>query len=290
MTAKTIYLIGGTTEASRAAQTLEREGYRVVVSVATPLGESVAAAAALRTDTGRKDATVMAERASGLGACAIVDCSHPFAREVSRQAKKAAAAAGLPYLRYTRPPSDAAKAGNAASTAGPAVHTASETAVIAVESFEAAASELKNAGSRGLLTLGTRHLEPFVLAETDFTARVLPFPESISDCSRLGIEPARIIAAWPPFDVDFNRACLRYAGAAMLVTKDSGREGGVGQKIAAAAAEGAAVILVNRPADPGAIYDLDGLLAALAAALDTPASGAASPQSPAAEAPAPGSS
>lgn len=250
---KTIYLIGGTSEANRAARRIEQEGYRIVVSVATPLGESVATAVGLTAESGRKDAAAMAERATGLGAQAIIDCSHPFALEAGRQAKKAASIADLPYLRYSRPPMpNAFNAGSAGA------------AVIAVESFEAAAAELKNMGSRALLTLGTRHLEPFVEAGAEFTARVLPLPESIADCRRLGIDAADIIAAWPPFDLDFNRACLRHAGATILVTKDSGREGGIGQKVAAAAAEGASIIFVSRPPDPGAIHDLEELLARLA--------------------------
>ncbi|MHB8858126.1 MAG: precorrin-6A reductase [Thermoleophilia bacterium] len=259
MNDKTIYLIGGTTEANRAALRIEQEGYRVVVSVATPLGESVAAAMGLTTEAGRKDAAAMAQCATGLGAEAIIDCSHPFALEASRQAKKAAAIAALPCLRYSRPPMpDASGPGSTGAT------------VIAVESFEAAAAELKDMGSRALLTLGTRHLEPFVEAGAEFTARVLPLPESIADCRRLGIDAADIIAAWPPFDIDFNRACLRHAGATILVTKDSGREGGIEQKGAAAAAEGAAIIFVKRPPDPGAIHDLEELLARIAGVIAAP--------------------
>ena len=100
----TIFLIGGTTEANLAAKRLQDEGYSVVVSVATPLGQSVAGAAGMQTVMGRKDADGMAATAAGFAASAFVDCSHPFAREASRQAALAAQRSGLPYLRYVRAP------------------------------------------------------------------------------------------------------------------------------------------------------------------------------------------
>jgi precorrin-6x reductase len=252
---KTIYIIGGTTEANRAARRLQDEGYRVVVSVATALGERVAADAGMETDTGRKDAAGMAGSAVNLGAAAIIDCSHPFARAASEQAHHAAAATELPYLRYTRPP------------------VIPDDNAVAVESFEAAARKLRERGGRALLTVGTRHLETFIQAGIDFTARVLPMAESLEECALLGLDPKNIIAAWPPFSTDFNRACLRRSGADTLVTKDSGSEGGLDEKLAAAAAENAAVIIIRRPAEPAAIHDLEELVACLDSVLNCGISG-----------------
>ncbi len=266
MTKPAIYLIGGTTEANRAARRLQDEGYKVVVSVATQLGEQVAAAAGVVTDPGKKDADAMAAAAGRHGAAAIVDCSHPFAREVSKQAIQAAAQAGLPYLRYTRPPVAAVVVAGAATAAG--ATAAAGTPLVETESFERAAAETANFEGRAFITVGTRHLEPFVRAGLDFTARILPLTESFEQCTRLGIEPKDIIAAWPPFSVDFNRACLRKCGAATLVTKDSGREGGLMEKLEAAVAEGVAVILIKRPPEPGAIHDLEALVAGLQAGLN----------------------
>lgn len=265
---RTIYLIGGTTEANRAARRLQELGYRVVISVATPTGGKVAEAAGFETEVGGKDAAAMETRARGLQAAAIVDCSHPFAREASDQASLAAAAAGLPYLRYTRSPVDglddeaAANSSSAAANIGvTGLHAA--THIITVPSFQEAAEELRRIGGRSLLTLGTRHLETFVRAQLDFTARILPLPESLADCVRLGIEPGNVIAAWPPFSAGFNRACLRKCGAGVLVTKDSGREGGLLEKLEAADSEGATVIVVQRPPEPHAIHDLDELISVL---------------------------
>lgn len=229
---------------------MQDQGYRVVISVATPMGGEVAESSGFETEVGGKDAAAMETRARELQAAAIVDCSHPFAQEASGQASIAADAAALPYLRYSRSP-----------VAG--YDETSTASVIAVASFEDAADQLDRIRGRSFLTIGTRHLEPFVRARLDFTARILPLKESLAECEVLGIEPKDIIAAWPPFSTGFNRECLRKSHARALVTKDSGREGGLPEKLEAASLEGAAVIVVRRPSEPDAIHDLDELVAVL---------------------------
>ncbi|MFA5809766.1 MAG: precorrin-6A reductase [Thermoleophilia bacterium] len=240
--------MGGTTEAHRAVTRLEQEGYRVVVSVATAMGESRVVGA--RTETGRKSAREMAERAGSLGASAFIDCSHPFALEASEETRRAAGFVNMPYLRYSRPAS-----------------AEFESGISVVRTWEKAVDILTDTGHRSLLTIGTRNLAAFVDAGLDFTVRVLPVAESLDECARLGIGPENIIAACPPYSVDFNRACIRRARASALLTKDSGLEGGLPDKLEAAAAEAARVIIVSRPEEPGAIVDLDALVESLKQAL-----------------------
>jgi len=258
MAEDTIYLIGGTTEANLAARRLLESGFGIVISVATPAGGEIARSAGFATEVGGKDAAAMQVRACEHQAVAIVDCSHPFAEEASIQASQAAAAAGLPYFRYTRAAVDAL-----VSLAAEGSSDMIDAPVITVPAFDSAADLLSRMPGRALLTIGTRHLEPFVRADLDFVARILPLAESLADCDRLGIEPSNIIAAWPPYSIDFNRACLRKYGADIIVTKDSGREGGLPEKLEAAREEHARVIVIQRPVEPGAIHDLDELVAKL---------------------------
>lgn len=248
--ATTIYLIGGTSDANAAARRLEAEGYQVVVSVATETGSRLAEG--LKTEAGLKDAETIAARAGELGAAAVVDCSHPFALVVSREAARAAQLAGVPCLRYQRP---------GVETAG----------AVVVDSWEAAVNHLMDRADRALLTIGTRHLAPFAEAGIDFVARLLPVPESVNECTRLGLGPREIMAVCPPFSVEFNRACIRHAGANVLVTKESGPEGGLPEKLEAAAAEGIDVLVVSRPPEAGgvkAFSTIDELVAGLKEALE----------------------
>lgn len=246
----TLYIIGGTTEANLAGRRLEDAGYRVVISVTTPVGAQMAKG--METDIGAKDAEAIAAHAREVNAAAIIDCSHPFAVKVSWEAQCAAEAACLPYLRYQRPPISAPNA-------------------VTVDSWAEAVERLQRRGDRALLTIGSRNLSYFAEAGLDFMARVLPVPDSINECARLGIDVRDVIAVCPPFSVDFNRACIRFAGAGVLVTKDSGKEGGLQEKLEAVETEGIDIIVVSRPEEPHAaevIGDLDRLVNRLEEILD----------------------
>lgn len=246
-----LYLIGGTGVANAVAVRLQQGGYRVQVSVLTGLGGELALRATGSTaDAGAKQSGELAARARETGAAAIIDCSHPFATGVSAQARMAASQAALPYFRFCRAPYDLA--GSGAIVAG---------------AWEEAVQMLGDLPGRPLLTIGTRHLESFVSAGIDFTARILPLAASLEECTRLGIDSRNIIAAQGPFDVDFNRACIRYARASTIVAKESGAEGGLPEKIEAASAEGIRSLVISRPPDPGAIHDLEELVARLKAAV-----------------------
>jgi precorrin-6A/cobalt-precorrin-6A reductase len=245
----TVLLIGGTTESRHAAGHLQDEGYRVVTSVATGLGELYAAGNDVMR--GRKGADALATEARRMEACALVDSTHPFAVDVSSTARRAAAAAGIPYLRYCR----------AESEQGPGVATAA--------SFPEAVDIIQLRDDRALLTIGVRHLELFTDAGIDFTARVLPLPKSIDECRRAGMDPEDIIAAFPPFDTHFNRACIRKSGARVIVMKDSGSEGGTPDKIAAAREEGIDALVVARPDEQDVIHDIETLVTRLEEALSS---------------------
>lgn len=242
-----VYLIGGTTEANLAARRLTEAGFAVTVSVATSLGARPAAVASGReAEAGPKQAAEICQRAAELGAAAIIDCSHPFAHLVSTEASNAAQKSGLPYFRFCRSPFEV-----------------SGDLVTSVGSWAEAVTYLQGRPGRALLTVGTRNLEPFMNAGIDFIARILPVAASLAECVRLDIGPERIIAAHPPFSAGFNRACIRHAGASVLVTKESGLEGGLPEKAEAAALEGIELLVVARPPEPEAIHDLEQLVASL---------------------------
>lgn len=242
--ARTIYVIGGTTEGNRAVRRLEQEGYRVVLSVATSLGAELAACR--EVEVGRKDAADFVRRAGDSGAAAIVDCSHPFAEDVSRQAASAAESLGIPLYRFSR-----------AESPRQASHLSR------ADSWPEAVAFLQARRGRALMTIGVRRLELFTSAGIELAARILPQVESLRRCLELGLAPGDIIAAQPPHSLDFNRACIRHVQADLVVAKDSGDEGGVDDKIAAAAAEGIEALLVSRPREAAALHDLDLLTVSL---------------------------
>jgi precorrin-6x reductase len=173
---------------------------------------------------------------------------------IARAARAAAGLIKVPYLRFTRPekPFQGAHIGH-------------------LQGWPQAVDYLKQKQGRALLTIGVRRLHLFAAAGLDFAVRVLPNQDSLDRCLELGIGQADIIAAQPPHSVEFNRECIRRSGASVLVSKDSGREGGLTEKAKAAGAEGIELLLIDRPRETGALTDLDELVAALAESIAPPA-------------------
>ena len=69
----------------------------------------------------------------------------------------------------------------------------------------------------------------------------------IESCQALGFEGRNLIAMQGPFSMEMNRAMLTQYECRYLVTKDSGKAGGFLEKIQAAEACGATVVIIGRP-------------------------------------------
>ena len=112
-----------------------------------------------------------------------------------------------------------------------------------------AAEKAKTLGKHILLTLGSKNIEPFLCE--NFQGRVhirmLPDPKLIDHLLSKGVPPARIIAIQGPFSVSMNQAMIEEYSIDCLITKSSGKEGGVPQKISAAKELGVSVIVIKRP-------------------------------------------
>jgi len=235
-----LYMLGGTGFARRLAVDLEDAGYQVRLSVATPLG----AAEVEREPTGgvrvgRQGTPGLAREISSWGAVALVDATHPYAVEASRTAVSAAAAAGVPLVRAERATWDPGGQGGS---------------VRVFETADELARELVTSGRRAFFTVGSKGLQDFAGRGIRLFARVLPTPESVEAALLAGVAPGDLVAAYPPFDEAFTLACLRRFDCDVIVSKESGREGGLEEKLAAARAAGAELFVVGRPPQAGFIH------------------------------------
>jgi precorrin-6x reductase len=79
---------------------------------------------------------------------------------------------------------------------------------------------------------------------------MLPGIEGLQTCLELGYPSAHRICMQGPFSRELNRAMFAAAGAAILVTKNSGPQGGFTEKLEAAGDLGMRVALLTRPAEP----------------------------------------
>lgn len=246
---KEIVIFAGTTEGRKLAETLSAQGIPCVVSVATEYGEALMCEKEnLRIHRGRMNQTQM-EAFYGAGEFrAVVDATHPYAVEVSKNIRQSAAHAGLSYIRLKR-------------------HTKTDAdrddSIHYVTDMSACGACLEQKSGRILLSTGSKEIAAFMeqISDADRVyARVLPSEESMELCRRAGVENSHIIAMQGPFSRELNEAIFRQYHIAYLVTKQSGAVGGYSEKLEAAVAAGVKTLVIGNPDEqPG--YSMDEVLA-----------------------------
>lgn len=189
----------------------------------------------------------------------LVDATHPFAAEATRNAIKASKIAGINYLRFERPQ----------------IPLPEDDLIYEFRSFEEAASKVKEIVTRtlektlkkgaekdlkdknnlnpkvmhlaGVSTL--HHLTKLISPET-IVARVVPSIYSLNKCLELGLTGENIIAMQGTFSKKFNKVLMEEYNASVVLTKESGETGGTPSKLEAAIELGIPVVVVTRPEVP----------------------------------------
>jgi len=231
-----ILLFGGTTEGREIAAS----GLPVVYSVTTDYGAELADSINVEPVVGRMDADVITAFLKSRPIAGVIDATHPYASEVSQNARAACERTGIPYVRVVR---DTVKPDN--------------KDIIEVASCKKAAEilnepSLSEAGV--LLTVGSKELACFTSVKNyrkRLFARVLPKSEMLLECEKLGFDAGHIIAMKGPFTKAMNAAILEMTNARVLVTKDGGKAGGFEEKLAAAKELGVDVLSIRRPEETG---------------------------------------
>lgn len=239
-----VLLMGGTTEGHLLAEYLAGREQPVILCVATEYGREVLSGGLLDSPwldirVGRLDedrlANLLAAERPGL----VIDATHPYADQVTKNLKEACARQRTERIRCLRPWEEEGE----------------REPVLRFPDCSAAAAYL--AGTKGgiLVTTGSKELAVFAGIpdfESRVYARVLPTADSLEVCLRAGLKGRHIIAMQGPFTKDTNASQLREFGCGYLVTKDTGNAGGYREKIEAAKEAGAAALVITRPEEePG---------------------------------------
>ena len=223
-----ILLFGGTGEGRELAEWMLSQGLDATVCVATEYGETLLPDGA-QVHVGRLDAGTMESLMAG-GYTLVIDATHPYAVEVTKNIRAAAQAAGLPCLRLLR-------------------QSDREDGCQKAADMAAAADLLEGLPGKVLLTTGSKELDAFArpgLRER-CCPRVLPMADSLERCLALGFPPKNIICMQGPFTKEMNLATLRQFHVRTLVTKDTGGYGGFRAKADAAREAGCDLVVVERP-------------------------------------------
>ncbi|MGY0162118.1 cobalt-precorrin-6A reductase [Edwardsiella tarda] len=237
MTAGEVLVIGGTSDARALCQQLDAAGVNYTLSVATPTGGALAAGLLGQVRCGRMERAQMEAWLRANGTRWVIDASHPYAELVSRNIGAACQALGVTLTRYQRPT-------QLSALTHPLLHRAAD--------IEAACALARPLGQRVLLTTGSKDLARWCagLPEKTLLARVLPLPEVVAHCAALGLGVGQIFALCGPFDAAFNAAFYRHCRADVVISKDSGAEGGYQEKVLPCLDAGIPCIVVSRPTPP----------------------------------------
>ena len=236
-----LWLIGGTSEGRALIKELANYPVELYVSVATTYGASLIEP--------QSNVTVLAERMDLEAMRSFlrehkplytIDATHPYATIVTETVQAACEAESCAYLRLVRP---AASGGD----------------YITVADFEEAVELLNSVEGNIFLTTGSKNLPDFTgvknFAER-IALRILPMESSLLSAINLGYKNANIVCMQGPFAQDLDIATFKKFNSKYVVTKDSGKAGGFEEKVAAAKAVGAKLIVVGRASEErGADYE-----------------------------------
>jgi precorrin-6x reductase len=229
-----ILVFGGTREGTCLAEKLPSYGYDVTVSVATDYGALMLEGLKAEVKIGRLDINGMAALMNSKPFGWVIDATHPYAAQVTKNIQAAAQQAKLPYLRLLRPEGE---------------HQTNETSV---STPQEAAKVLLNRPGNILLTTGSKDLEAFTLLpdyKERVWVRILASEPSLHQALELGYPPNHIVAMHGPFSKELNIALLHQFEIKTMVTKRSGRAGGYQEKADAARETGAELIIIDRPVE-----------------------------------------
>ncbi|WP_026497629.1 precorrin-6A reductase [Butyrivibrio sp. WCD2001] len=247
-----ILLFGGTTEGRELSNYLRSEDIPHAVSVATQYGEEI-----LRENgedsllVGRKNAEDIEKLIAKDSYNIVVDATHPFATIASGEIKKACENAGVTYLRLSR---------NTGTNASGSAN------ILYVDSLDKALEVLREENGNILLLTGSKELNKICESIDDISriyARVLPNEDSISKCTAAGLSGKQIIAMQGPFSKTMNKALFEEVHASVILTKESGKIGGLDEKLEAAAECNIKAVVIKNPEskyEAGDCYDLEEII------------------------------
>ncbi|MCC8936093.1 cobalt-precorrin-6A reductase [Bradyrhizobium sp. Arg68] len=221
-------ILGGTTDANLLAEAIARAGIDALYSY----GGRTRAPAEQPLPTrsgGFGGADGLADYLRRERITHVVDATHPFAAEMSRNAVAACAQTATPLLALERAPWSKAPGDN----------------WIEVEDIASAVAALPERSARIFLAIGRQHIAPFAARpQHAYTLRFVDPPEGA-----LSLPGAEIIVSRGPFTLDGELAMMRTRTIEWIVARNSG---GVGAraKIDAARALGLPVIMITRPLLP----------------------------------------
>ncbi|WMJ78356.1 MULTISPECIES: precorrin-6A reductase [unclassified Sedimentibacter] len=231
-----VCIFGGTTEGRLLTEFLNDIGVSVRLFVATDYGEQfIKDMDNVTVYCERLDKKEMIELFEKNQFDFVIDATHPFATEVSRNVREAAEFCRLNYLRIVR-------------------EVCENSQCLYFDSVNEIVSYLNNREGNILLATGSKDLDKFThvrnYAQRIFV-RILPMTSSLERALKLGFSNKNIICMQGPFSEELNIAMINSVGGGFVVTKESSSSGGFEEKASACTKTGAECLVLKRPYEEG---------------------------------------
>jgi len=241
---KKILMFAGTTEGREFSKLLLKNDFDVTISVATEYGKILV----LNDDFLEKKIKVLEGRLNQNEIeqliqkfDLIIDATHPFATEVSKNIVNACKNKNISYFRLLRSQEKTENLTNNDFFSFDSLDLLCDK-IVEIEKD----SNLGNI----FISTGSKEISCFQKIQNYQNRcfiRVLPTVDSIQKCIDAKFSPKNIIAMQGPFSVLMNEAMFKETNSCVLVTKESGKTGGFDEKIIAARNCGMKIFSVKRP-------------------------------------------
>lgn len=230
-----ILVFAGTKDGRELVVKLLAENKKTIVSVATLYGGSLYETHPnLQVRAGKLDCEAMCKLVKEEHISKIVDITHPYAVNVTKNAVSCAQIMNIPYERIERK-----------SEVSNIVYEKMKI----VENYEQARVYVEQVSGNVLFTIGSNNLPVFsnCINKKNMYVRVLPTEAVLKKCSDLGFATGNVIAMQGPFSYDMNKLIMMEKSIALLLTKDSGNVGGFYEKVQAAIDMNIEIVVIDRP-------------------------------------------
>ncbi len=224
-----VALILGTSEGRNILSLLNEFTDNILVSTATAYGGDILKTYRYKTlNTKPLDLNGLKQMLINQGISVLVDASHPYALDITKNCKTACLDLGIKYLRYERP-----SIGEKYLDRDKFIPVVNyEELIHKISSIE----ELNSPDSVILNTTGSRNIHKLMNTEmrSRIVHRVLPAEDIIKYCLDLGVTIEDIIAIKGPISYELNIGFISQYNAKAIILKYSGKQCVTEEKIQAA--------------------------------------------------------
>lgn len=231
-----VFIFGGTTEARLLVSALLNLGIRCTVSVTSDYAKDLMLDSPLLTVSVRRlDEGEIEDTFLKINPSMIVDATHPYATEVSRNIKRGCQKLGREFVTLIR------DVGSIEGT----------TLFDDIDEMVDFLAENCTESDAIFSTLGIKEAKLFKEKLPSYRSnvylRILPSMESLRSACELGFPSKHIICMMGPFSKEMNVVLLHECRAKYLLTKITGKVGGLDSKIEAARECGVEVLAIRAP-------------------------------------------